>query len=150
MKQKNLRLENMPTEVFWVMSLEGSMVGTKTFDKIHSIIEKYPEWFPWENEYSKIPQEVHDAFRKEAYPKQPNFDEMINDVDNKPRKTFLQQINEAPTITYKELSTEEILSAFQQMIENSERQERERHIEQERVERIWNKHYKKYKLPYRP
>lgn len=143
---KPLRLENMPTDVAIVMSVQMvGYCGTKMYDQCIKTIEKYPEWFPWETAYSKVPQEVHDSFEKECYPNKQTIEEIIAEWKDIPRKSIMEQINENAA-EYKMPTKEEILGVFDGYL----KRQKEAAIEQERVERIWNKHYKKYKLPYRP
>jgi len=48
--------------------MQRPYVGMSQLNRLNEIIAKYPEYFPWETKYRETPKEVHEAFRKEAYP----------------------------------------------------------------------------------
>ena len=99
-------------------------------------IRAHPEYFPWEHKYWSIPDEVHQAFYDECYPKveTPAIEEGIG------LYAGIHSSDEPAVFTKKSLY--ELLDMLQQI--DIEKREREQHRRG-----LWHKHYNKYKLPYR-
>lgn len=97
------------------------------------VIKKYPQYFPEETTYMNLPQEVHDAFMLEAYGIKPN------DPNDK-IESRKWQIPEGAT--YKPLDEKGFADFFVDLIEQGKKKK----LEEERVNRIWNKHYANYGL----
>lgn len=59
--------DGMPEEVKWAIGtmICMPMMGANLYNKIKDIIERYPQYFPWEHKYSSIPEDVHKAYREE-------------------------------------------------------------------------------------
>lgn len=139
MKHEN-DMNNIPAEV-WVVRLwqrANQPVGLETYNKISAIIDKYPAYFPWEHAYKKIPKEVHEGFKRECYPE---LYELLESPVG-PGKGIMSEIN---IYTPQKFTLETIRKAFKDMEAHRVMQEK-REIE---INQIWDKHYKKYRLPYR-
>jgi len=148
-KMKNYSIENIPPEVWnvkWIQHL-GEPVGQQTYAKIQEVIAKYPQYFPWEHKYALIPQEVHEAFQNECYPDRFNY--TLPDQSNVPEAGFESQIK-AQSIPYTYPSDKSFQQLFQEMIDAEEKRRRDEAKELKRCQTIWNKHYQKYGLSYRP
>lgn len=142
----------IPAEVMEVMAIycfaeAVGGVGSKTFERVQEIINKYPKWFPWEHKYKKIPMEVHEAYRKEKY----GFD--ISDHgewrDKEPGKGLMQMIEENAKVMEFTISDKPIETLLDEAWNEMERV-RLKQIEDEKIDKaLWDKHYKKYNLEYR-
>ena len=115
------RLENAPSLVqfIWACSINKRPIGMSLYDEA---IEKHPEYFPEEVEHRRkwdlIPEEVHEAYRKEYW-------EMVNEIEKDlPEKTGLMG-----AVFNDEYHKE--WSKLQPLIREKEKE-------------IHNKHYKKY------
>lgn len=152
-KNKGFRLDDMPQEVYWAKFIgtrwDGrqfiQMVGTDQHNKIREIQKKYPEWFPWETEYDKIPQEVHEAYKREAYP---YLYEAI-DVG-----AFAEDKKDTPpteweTQTYEPFTYESFTKFVEEMYNNMNEKEHKIKEGKAKAKKLWDKHYKKYGLEYR-
>ena len=133
--KRRFTYNDVPLEVFevWAIQTAGQPVGMSTWDYCDAIIKKYPEWFPWEHKYDKIPKRVHEAYCKELMEPQPVEQESGLPVT-------VQQIKESP-VSF----TEMISCLFKSEQKRRESQQRER----KRRKSIWDRHYKKYKLEFR-
>jgi len=140
-------LDKIPEEVWrvWAIEQAGHPVGAKTYAEIQKIIDKYPEYFPWEHKYKSIPQEVHDAFTRECYPERFKPYEWTEFKG----MSLIEQIQQELTAIVP-LTKESFTKIFTDMIEQDNRKRKEKFEEEIRVKKIWNKHYSKYKLEYRP
>ena len=140
----------IPAEVMEAIAIytaTGGMVGSKTFERLQEIINKYPKWFPWEHKYKKIPLEVHEAYRKEKY----GFD--ISDPgewrDKEPGKGLMQMIEENVRIIEVHTNDKSLKTLLEESWDEMERV-RLKQIEDEKNDKaLWDKHYKKYNLEYR-
>lgn len=152
-KNKGFRLDDMPQEVYWAKFIGAhwdgrefiQMVGTDQYNKIRQIQKKYPEWFPWETKYDEIPEEVHEAYKREAYPylyEAIDVGALTKDKnDSTPVKPW--------TDTYDGLTLETLNQFMDEMYNRMEEQERKRKEEKAKAKKLWDKHYKKYGLEYR-
>lgn len=133
-------MKEIPAEVREVVILNriGALVGLEKLRWIQEIMDKYPEYFEWEHIYSKIPQEVHNAFQVEAYPK-----EESNAIPY--GEGLWTQLSKSPPSPVKKLTKEDLYEFFAQQREKDEAQ-----VDNEkRVRKVWDKHYGKYNLIYR-
>lgn len=140
---KQLKYSEIPDEVMWAMIIgfpHGNvrLVGVSTLEKIREIQKKYPEWFPWETLYDSIPQEVHDAYRNEAYP---DWDKPIEFSG----KGVLDSLKEKAPVYTGEVDP----NWLDNLLTGINKQNDAAFEEDLRLSRIWNKHYSKYKLKYR-
>lgn len=132
----------------WVAVVQNMpFIGRSTLEKCIETIRKYPDHFPWEHQYTKIPNEVHEEFKDEMNPDRhkPVDWDWNNDP---PRKSVMEQIKEK-SYTYREVTYESVIKMLDDVItrENNERIAEQQQIAREKT--IWNKHYKKYNLKYR-
>ena len=136
-----IKISEIPQEVLSVVAMQQApFVGSKTYSKIQEIISKYPEYFPWEHAYKKVPTEVHDAYREEertvyyeVYPRQ-KVDTECGILAQISKQVKFEDIPTMPFADYVKI---------QQQI-----MDKEAELET-RLKTAWNKHYKKYKLEYR-
>lgn len=137
-------MKDIPNEVMWVWTLEyiGQPVGSDTMDKIDGIIDKYPTYFKWEHLYKSIPQEVHDAYSKEAYP-----DRWKPIVWNDNKGKGLMNLNEPVTI--KPITIESFDKFFKDIEDMRIKDIEDERLKHIKFKAIWDKHYSKYKLKYR-
>ncbi len=152
-----MNIDKVPSEVAWVMAIQyyGEPIGLDTWKEIQAIIDKYPDYFPWEHKYKSIPQEVHDAYRKETDPTWGmTFEEYFQNAHTSDGsfKGLIPLIQEK---LYHPIPDEPItVMSITQIFENLSKQEDDRvKREKERLGKdkaIWDKHYKQYDLQYRP
>lgn len=139
-----LKKSNIPSEVFVVFQLQklGCPIGTETYNKCQEVIKKYPEHFPWEAKYNSIPQEVHDAYSKEL------MDEFKSKFDSIPKGDGLMKSLVSEGASKPRLKNfGEALRDMDNMFKEQHRQAEER---LKKSKQLWDKHYKKYNLKYRP
>ena len=139
MESKN-NMEDLPSEVVEGICLSMQRYhGIESYRRFMNIVEKYPNYFPQEYAYYfKVPQEIHDSYRKEQ---KELFDKFY------PPKKFAggiwSQIREVQPykIEFSELIKE---------IAESWGKKAKFDYEFERAsKKVWDKHYKKYKIDYR-
>jgi hypothetical protein len=143
-KNKGIKLKDIPHDVLWVWMINGAKqpIGKQAYDKATKIIDDYPEYFPWEHKYSKIPQEVHDAFERECFP------ERFKPIEYKHNSQGLNEIMNQP-ITQTKLTQQDLIDFFYKMEELEQKRRKEMEEKEKRAKEIWDKHYKKYGLEYR-
>lgn len=141
---ENKSIKDFPEEVWRVQIIMATRqyVGGETMDQLERVIKKYPEYFPWETTYNSIPQEVHDAYQKEAFPEKFKPIEFIENNKKGVQKAIEECLQKPANLAL----TFQDLEDFIQSMNKLEREKAER---QRELERIWNKYYKKYKLRYR-
>lgn len=149
-----LKKYNIPEEVFGVYHLQkcNAIIGTETFKEAQRIIDKYPQHFPWEHKYKSIPQEVHDAYNKEIGNDFASLFKIIQAplFDGSTRgKGIFQSMVDSGVQKAEPFTNESFIKAFQDMNDMFTEKERKEQEEEKRKEKIWNKHYGKYKLKYR-
>lgn len=139
-----MNLENLPEviEAGFYLSM-GQPVGQDLYNRIRNTVAKYPEHFPWETKYNSIDDSVHKKYEEEKsvlfnsfFPRTP--------MDIQPGEGIMawskrQNVQTEP-LTYEKLKS--ILDGI------SARDKKEKEYS-EAVKKLWNKHYKKYKLKYR-
>lgn len=130
----------IPNEVLWVWGIRnlGQPIGIDLYNKVQEIIDRFPDHFKWEHTYKSIPQEVHEAYRKERYPDLYEFKEEINCG-----KGILELMRES------NLTKEKDPNPIETYFKNLEKQKEDVRKEELRIKSIWKKHYSKYKLSYR-
>lgn len=141
-------MSDIPDEVWWVTVMQMQpYIGMSAYEKMTEIMARYPEYFPWETKYNSIPNDVHEAFRNECWP-----DAFKGwDIPIVCDKGFFAQIKEqGPVYTGELPKGETFFSLYEKHIANLKKQERDEIIENKRLKKIWDKHYSKYGLPYRP
>jgi hypothetical protein len=138
-------LKDAPAEVVnvWLIQHSNIAIGSKLLEKANDIIDKYPEYFPWEHKFKSIPEEVHEAFIEECYPTR------SNSIDWSKIDSIKKETPRSEYISSKPINKIDIEKIFHKLKEQEERAKRERREERQRVKEIWDKHYKQYGLEYR-
>ena len=146
-----MNAKQVPFEVQWVWAIRQAQipVGRESFEKATDIINKYPEYFPWEHKYKTIPQEVHDAFKAECYPEREKPIEEVSDelVDGVGLRDQLKN-RESAGIVPTNFTQKDLEDFFDEMQEAQQKRMEEEKVEENRVRKIWDKHYKKYGLKF--
>ncbi len=134
----------------------GMPVGTEMYKRCQEIIDKYPEHFPWEHKYKSIPEEVHVAYRKEmgftfdfsSLIETPMFDENGSVIKGDGlMKSIVDSGMSKEEYDEKVANPEKTIRDFFDMLSNQSNKERDEAL---RHAKVWNKHYKKYNLKFRP
>lgn len=130
---------SIPAEVQEVMVYNHvKYVGRETMERIRTIIDKYPEWFPWEHKYKSIPQEVHDAYHKEKYSKQ----------DLKLSGGIYERMKEQTYINTS-FNIDFLNNLFNKLCNYDAERELLRQYKRQKDKELWDKHYSKYNLEYK-
>ena len=146
--------KKVPTDVMYVITMQNfGFVGQDTLNRMNEIINKYPEWFPWETIYNNLPDEVHTAYLDEKYPNRHepitySLKDSGNDLIDAIGIGLYAQINKAkyeePEQTDKCFAV--MMKEFLDMCDNELKEEKKRTAEDKA---LWDKHYSKYKLEFR-
>ncbi len=148
-----MKSDEIPNEVWWAHSILhiGQPVGSFVYSELERITKQYPEHFPWETTYNSIPKEVHDAYKLEAFGKVADYRKMpLFDNEVPLGKGIEHEISEMEKGAIKmpyngECTQQDLIDFFDRLAENEKREQEEK----ARMIKIWNKHYSKYKLPYK-
>lgn len=140
-----------PPDVFTVMAMNhfGTHVGEELFNWCQEVIAKYPEYFPWETKLKSIPDEVHTAYKAEAFPPL-NWESWIGKANQgegimaKLEKGIIDMEAE-----FEKNKNKTVAQLFDEICEMSEHQRMKREHARKVAKDIWDKHYKKYGLEYR-
>ena len=147
-----MKIEDTPNEVAWVRLLQATQmpIGKDSYEKAQAIIEKHPEHFPWEYKYKSIPKEVHEAFEAECYPEKGKSVESLFD-DLEVGDSLREQVKNQKSagVIPTKFTQDDFLRLFDEMEEHERKRKEEERVEEVRVKKIWDKHYKKYGLKYR-
>jgi hypothetical protein len=141
MREKSFRISPilLPEEVAFVHSIriiDPVFVGIENYEKIKSIIKKYPEHFPWETKYNSLPATVHEEYKRK-------LGELVGEYY--PFGETSEQYVEFPDEFNSPMTRDEVTDSFRQLVRMQERD-----YEFECAElKLWNSHYSKYKLYYR-
>lgn len=144
---KEVAYKDIPAEVWevWMIQRSGQPIGMSTWERCNEVIKKYPQFFEWEHKYDKIPQFVHDAYKREAYSFElpmPKGDRGYIDII----PTLLSDVEVVDTATQKPMTLLEMTTRV--FIADQEERKRKEAARIER-KRVWDKHYYKYGLEYR-
>lgn len=142
-----IEAKDIPQDVLFVWGIEYARqpVGITMWNEIKAIKNKYPEWFTWDAAYDKIPQWIHDAYRREAY----SF-EMKPIKQNEGCVGIIPTLLAEPEIVDRATGkTMSIVEMFAKLFENDRKERERREVERIERKRIWDKHYSKYGLEYR-
>lgn len=139
----------MPEEVFTVKAWNhfGTAVGEELFNWAKGVMKKYPEHFPWEAKYDSIPEEVHVAYRNEAFP--PIDWEAFSANSGGGIMAVIDESNKEAEARYEENKNKSLAQMFDEIFEMSEHQRLKEEQAYKVSKAIWDRHYKKYGLPYR-
>lgn len=150
-------VNDIPGEVWQVVAIiyAGQPVGTIVYKHCQDVIDKYPEHFPWEHAYKKVPEEVHEAYRKEMgtdmesfLRKMPKFDDEV-----KTGGGIFQAMEEHRKKAQEQYETNlkrPLNEVFKEMWDEMGKREDEARLAVINHKRVWDKHYKKYKLSFIP
>jgi hypothetical protein len=132
-----------------IMSITGGVMGSEMYNRVEEIITNNPMWFPWEHKYRSIPSHVHQAYKKESgqsWHLDPNADPI------KPSKGLIPTLMEMKSnvIEYKIDKDKTLQESLSEVFKSLEDQRKEQEKRTKEQKAIWDKHYKKYKLQYRP
>lgn len=140
MRQNN----NIPKEVMEVRMWQYvGYVGSETMEKIQDIMNRYPEWFPWEAKYNKIPLVVHQEFR-EKEGKALNRDWKRRE---KARKILYE--NMGMNKKQDKFTLEVIGNTIEWMMRKDDLERKLLKNWQKTRKKLWKKHYGEYDLEYR-
>lgn len=141
----NLTDTQIPDDVafVWTVCMQ-TYCGADTYNQCRQIVRDNPQWFPWEHKYASIPNEVHEAYRKEI------------ELHNEENKVLLPNNGNGliPTILaeaekrYYPPKDESFATMFRKWWDDAAEQRRKEFEEKEKSKAIWNKHYSKYNLEY--
>lgn len=136
----------MPAEVQEVMaySIIGH-VGSSTMDRIQDIINRYPEWFPWEHKWKSIPENVHRAYLKESSETADRHGKKVK----KEREKLKQKDADRNSGLENGFTLKHIENLFTTMWEQDDLTRKQKNRWRNIDRKIWNKHYKQYNLEYR-
>jgi len=123
-------------------------VGKKLYDRANEIQLKYPEAFPWEAKYRSIPKEVHEAYQQElsAYHRsQPSL------FEGAPMgiiaiSKWMEEQNQKERERTKDFTPKQRIDELMDSLRAKEKREA---LDLKSRKRIWDNHYKPYKLAYR-
>jgi len=130
----------------------GCPVGRKLYDITNEMVDKYPDFFPQETAWRKVPCEVHEAYQKEydalfppePLPLLPDGTEPMGwkevEVAVRHQAELRAKAREIEPLTKE--SYQKSLDGFLARIEQDQQDE-------VRKRNLWDKHYKKYKVDYR-
>lgn len=145
--------KDIPAEVWQVQMLQihKTLVSPATYKECLRIIEKYPECFPWEAKYRSIPKDVHDAYIKECMNEwmRPFIETQVGPYPKFNDRTFksMVSVGAQKRENYESLDA---VQEFKNFFENMNEQEEKRAKQEREARELWDKHYKKYGLNYRP
>lgn len=137
-------MKDLPVNVIEAMFhlSNGSQVGLETYKRVEETVKQYPEYFPWETKYNSIDSSVHEKYEEKLsslfnsfFPPTP--------MDIQPGEgiyAWSMRMNEVSLKNQEPFSTKTI-KAFTDKINKQYEFKKAK-------EKLWNKHYKKYKLKY--
>jgi len=120
----------------------GQTIGTAMMTKINEIIQRHPEWFPWEHKYWSIPNSVHEAYLKEKWKEILARPSIIN---GEGLSAYVNKVNQEAGVYEYDKS-----KSLYDIMEKRKREQEMIHEEDERKNKaLWDKHYESYGLDYR-
>lgn len=152
-KSKNNKI---PDEVEYILYMEALpdrygpwYVSVKEYERILTVKRKYPEHFPWQAKYDSIPDSVHKAYNEDRW-ETSGLNSLNKDLQDGNKKgggifesmtTVGADKPEGPT---------DFRKYFQDYYDMVTQREQEAEDRRKKDEALWDKHYKKYGLKYRP
>lgn len=134
-------MKDLPANVIEAMFhlSNGSQVGLETYKCVEETVKQYPEYFPWETKYNSIDKSVHEKYEDELsllfksfFPPTP--------MDIQPGEgiyAWSKRVSEESFKNKEPFSTKTITDKINKEYEFKKAKEK-----------LWNKHYRKYKLKY--
>jgi hypothetical protein len=138
-------INSVPKEVIevWGYQMSKQSIGMETYKRLQDTIETYPEYFPQETIYKTIPQEVHDKYYEEKKELRLKFyPRKESDIQPGEGLWDWARRQEAAPIKITNLDIKELAEKISVTAPKIKKQ-----YETEK-RKLWNKHYKKYKLRY--
>lgn len=148
----NGKPEDMPDEVCVVLNWPYELMSLEMSDKFDDIRRRHPVYFPWETRYFEISKSVHDAYFDEMHPNGV-FGGFLNTspdggaYDGSPGLVAL--IDEAGLMNSyspKPFTLEDFDALAQRHLESAAAEAKLF----QKAKALWDKHYSKFNLPYRP
>lgn len=157
---KKFTEKDIPKEVWEhiiMVNTSKGLMGSEWYNKCLAIEDKYPDWFPWEAKYKSIPDEVHDAYRRE---KNPDFFLSFVEYQKKHgssnkgilhaiRESHERSVERAIQINKEPFKESSIADLFKKLIEDKKENLRLQDEKDKKDKALWDKHYKKYGLEHR-
>lgn len=138
-------INNTPKEVIEVFAhlMLKRPVGEETYKRLQETINKYPEYFPQQHIYNSIPKEVHQKYQEEKlnlyYSFYPPSGAGMKEGEG--LVGYMDRIQEENKNKPQKSMKEVIVEIFETAPKIKKEYEKEKR-------KLWNKHYKKYKLRY--
>lgn len=122
----------------------GGVMGLLSYNFCKEIERKYPEEFPWQTLHDSIPKEVHEAYYTERHA---CFREMFErkQIDNSPG--IIPSIIQYKVGTNSPKSLNELIRQLFDMEDDIDAKNK---ADLQKDKELWDKHYKKYGLEFRP
>ncbi len=131
-----------------IMAITGGLMGMEMYQKATAIIEANPSFFPGYHKYKSISKEVHDAYAKE-----------IGEIKDKRWAEHNKQmgwegggimdiINKMPKVEFDSSATFDFMKSFDELVERQHKARADLIERMKEDKKVWDKHYKKYGLPY--
>lgn len=139
-------METIPNEVLKVLALKiyKRCVGLEEYKEIKNTIDKYPQYFKWEHIYKNIPEEFHNKYETEErilflsfYPPKES-----NRKEGEGIWSWIRRQEPAPS----KITARDLQEVVEHVFVTAPKIKKE--YEAAKI-KLWNKHYKKYKLKYR-
>lgn len=142
-----MNLNDIPREVWWVhmIKMQG-FCGSSVYEKCKEIVAKYPEHFPDEVKYRKVPQEVHDAYHAETSYNSQSLTALL-EMPPIANGDGVMSVIEANT-RREPIKAEFTIKDFKDCMEMMAKHDRDEREAESKKEKLWNKHYAKYGLHY--
>jgi hypothetical protein len=145
MKVGKIHDDGIPEDVWFVWIASQQPMGLEMYEKCQKIINENPKYFPWEHKYNSIPKEVHEAYLDEKYPNR--HEPFIG--GGSVGRGILELINEQP-VSFADTEEKSLVEIFESVINFQETARKQREKQYQKDKALWDKHYKKYGLKYRP
>jgi hypothetical protein len=140
-----MNLENIPNEVIevWAYQMSKQPVGTEPYKRLQDTINKYPEHFPQEHIYNSIPNEVHIKYREESIALRLTFYPR-KESDIQEGEGIYSWVRRQQPVPLK-ITNLDLQKLAEKVFVTAPKIKKEYETAKKK---LWNKHYKKYKLKY--
>lgn len=134
--------KDLPSEVRWVYGIQTfPYIDIETYEKAQEIIGRYPEYFPWEHKYRSVPKEVHDAYWEELNMLNVEYNHHESEMGI---QCLINEIRKKTDEPKKELQ-DMVADWFDEMNKEAAQMA----ALEDKIKRIWKKHYGIFGLKYR-
>lgn len=147
-------LNSLPPEVLKVKIMEmgaynGKLyVGLEQYNEIQETIKKYPEHFPIETAYNKVPKEVHSQYQKEVSEAHerilPRPEAQIETIEGEGFVGHLERWSKHQTELAKNRKPFDPDEFWKQWDANQKKEDDFKKAKK----KLWKKHYGKFKIPF--